>query len=214
MRKLSRNWSGLSPVSVLDSTWLTQRGLVIAVISASTAARSRRVLPRARVACRSVSLRRALARVCSNPRDWAAVEAEITAITKPRWVSQVLSSTLTGDSPDQLRLSFRIDTRARNKLERGLFGKRILFTNRDAWPTADVVAPTIAHLMRQQAERAGLDLSVRELLATLAGIGETVLLYHDGGKGRPRTQRILTDTDPTQQRLAELFGIDRYAPTR
>ena len=40
-------------------------------------------------------------------------------------------------------------------------------------------------------------MSVRELLAELAGIGETVLLYHDGGKGRPRARRMLTDTTPT-----------------
>ena len=58
------------------------------------------------------------------------------------------------------------------------------------------------------------DLSVRELLTNLAGIEETVLLYHDGGKGRPRAQRMLTDMDPTQQHLADLFGIERYAPTR
>ena len=77
-----------------------------------------------------------------------------------------------------------------------------------------VLALTIAHLMRRQAERAGLHMSVRELLATLAGIEETVLLYHDGGKGRPRAQRMLTDTDPIQQQLAETFDIARYAPTR
>jgi hypothetical protein len=68
--------------------------------------------------------------------------------------------------------------------------------------------------MRREADNAGLHMSVRELLNTLASIGETVLLYHDGGTGRPRARRIITDMDPTQQRLAELFGIDRYAPTR
>ena len=68
-------------------------------------------------------------------------------------------------------------------------------------------------MMRRQANNAGLDLSVRELLTTLAGIGETVLLYHDGGKGRPRARRMLTDMDPAQKRLAELFAIGRYAPT-
>src|SRR5665648_751442 len=77
-----------------------------------------------------------------------------------------------------------------------------------------VLALTIAHLMRREAERAGLHLSVRELLATLGGIEETVLLYHDGGKGRPRARRMLTDMSPTQRRLAELFDIQRYAPTR
>ena len=191
-------------------------------------------------------------------RDRAAVESEIAAICKPRWVSQVLTTTLTGETPAELRLTFRTNTGARNRLEQKLFGKRILFTNREDWPPADVVAAyrsqsevesgfrqmkdphvvsfgpmhhwtdskirvhvfycvlalTIAHLMRRQAKDAGLDLSVRELLTTLAGIGETVLLYHDGGKGRPRARRMLTDMDPTQKRLAKLFDIDRYAPTR
>jgi transposase len=143
-------------------------------------------------------------------------------------------------------------------VENRLFGKRILFTNREDWTTARVVAAyrsqseveagfrqmkdphvvsfspmhhwtdskirvhvfycvlalTIAHLMRREAAHAGLHLSVRELLAELAGIEEIVLLYHDGGKGRPRAQRMLTDMTPTQQRLAEVFNIHRYAPTR
>jgi len=77
-----------------------------------------------------------------------------------------------------------------------------------------VLALAVAHLMRRQAHQAGLDLSVRELLTTLGGIEETVLLYPTGNKGRPRAQRILTDTDPTQKRLSELFGLDTYAPKR
>jgi hypothetical protein len=77
-----------------------------------------------------------------------------------------------------------------------------------------VLALAIAHLMRRQARQAGLDLSVRELLQTLGGIQETVLLYHDGGKGRPRARRMITDMDPTQQRLTDLFNINQYAPSR
>jgi len=187
-----------------------------------------------------------------------AVEADIAAIVKPRWVSQVITTTLSGEDPAELRLSWRTDSRARGRLEQRLFGKRVLFTNRDHWPAADVVAAyrsqsevesgfrqqkdphvvsfspmhhwtdskirvhvfycvlalTIAHLMRRQAKHAGLHMSVRELLAELAGIGETVLLYHHGGKGRPRARRMLTDMTPTQQRLAEMFDIHHYAPTR
>jgi hypothetical protein len=41
-----------------------------------------------------------------------------------------------------------------------------------------------------------------------------VLLYHDGGKGRPRARRMITDMDPTQQRLTDLFNINQYAPSR
>lgn len=77
-----------------------------------------------------------------------------------------------------------------------------------------VLALAVAHLMRRQAQQAGIDLSVRELLGSLAGIEETVLLYPTGNKGRPRAQRILTDTDPTQDRLSELFGLAAYAPRR
>ena len=77
-----------------------------------------------------------------------------------------------------------------------------------------VLALAIAHLMRREAQHAGLNLSVRELLAHLAGIEETVLLYPTGSKGRPRAQRILTDINPTQQRLFDLFALATYAPRR
>ena len=190
-------------------------------------------------------------------RDRAAVEAQIAAICKPRWVDDIITVTLSGVQPADLRLSWRTDTRARTRLEARLFGKRILFTNRD-WPVPDVVAAyrsqsdaefgfrqlkdphvvsfsplhhwtdskirvhvfycvlalAVAHLMRRHADQAGLHMSVRELLDQLAAIEETVLLYHDGGKGRPRAQRMLTDMTPTQQRLADLFTIHQYAPTR
>jgi hypothetical protein len=47
---------------------------------------------------------------------------------------------LTGEAPAGLRLSFAVDTAARRAVENRLFGKRILFTNRDTWPVTDVVA--------------------------------------------------------------------------
>jgi transposase len=76
-----------------------------------------------------------------------------------------------------------------------------------------VLALQIAHLMRRQAARAGLNLSVRELLGQLADISETVLLY-PGERGRPRPHRMLTDTTPGQDKLITIFGLDRYAPRR
>jgi transposase len=206
---------------------------------------------------RLVDLQARLARGGTR-RTRDTVQAEIATILKPRWVGEVITATLTGTDPAQLRLSWHTDIRARQRLEQRLFGKRILFTNRDQWSVNDVVAAyrsqseveagfrqlkdphvvsfspmhhwtdskirvhvfycvlalAVAHLMRREAANAGLHLSVRELLNTLAGIQETVLLYHDGGKGRPRARRMITDMDPTQQRLAELFGIDHYAPSR
>jgi transposase len=76
-----------------------------------------------------------------------------------------------------------------------------------------VLALQIAHLMRLRARQGGLNLSVRELLGELAGIGETVLLYQ-AERGRPRAHRMLTDTTSVQDKLSQIFSLDRYAPRR
>jgi transposase len=68
------------------------------------------------------------------------VAAEVTSLCKDTWVRQILNWELTGETPLQLRLSWTIDDNARTTLEDQLFGKRILVTNRDSWPIADVVA--------------------------------------------------------------------------
>jgi transposase len=185
----------------------------------------------------------------------AGIQAEIDRILAPRWVKRVITVELTGDTTASRRLRWRTDTRARRRLETEIFGKRILFTNRDHWPVAEVVgayrwqpdveagfrqmkdpkvvsfspmfhwtdqkirvhafyctlALQVAHLMRRTAAHAGLAMSVRELLATLAGIEETVLVYPSTG-GRPKARRMLTDINPTQQRLHDLFNLDHYAP--
>jgi transposase len=77
-----------------------------------------------------------------------------------------------------------------------------------------VLALQIAHLMRLQTERAGLHLSVRQLLDQLAGIGETVLIYPTGGRGRPKARRMLTETTQIQDQLTQIFHLDRHAPKR
>jgi transposase len=190
-----------------------------------------------------------------KPKD--KVEDEIAEILKPRWLKRVISVSLSGDDPAQLRLVWRTKPQARAALEEEMFGKRILVTDKDkdlaslAEIVADyrsqeavegdfrqmkdphvvsfspmyhftdhkikvhvltcVLALMAARLMVREAERAGLSLSVRKLIETLAGIEETVLLYQ-GERGRPRARRMLTETDATQQRLYELFGLTTYAP--
>ena len=76
-----------------------------------------------------------------------------------------------------------------------------------------VLALMVAKLMVREADRAGMHLSVRALLSSLAGIQETVLLYQ-GERGRPRARRMLTEKDATAQALYDLFGLDAYAPKR
>ena len=188
-------------------------------------------------------------------RPRAKVDTEITTILKDPWAARVIGYQLTGDTPPEHRLSFHIDDQARAELETEQFGKRVLITDRDDWPVAEVVAGyrsqseaefsfrqlkdphqvsfspmhhwtdhnirvhtftcvlalQIAHLMRRHAAHAGLSMSVRELLDTLAGIQETVLIYPSTG-GRPKARRMLTDTTPEQDQLAAIFNLDTWAP--
>lgn len=74
-----------------------------------------------------------------------------------------------------------------------------------------VLATTVAHLMRRRAQRAGLDLSVRELFRHLADIEETRLRYPSTG-GRPRTHHVLAGHGDTARRLVDLFDLTAYAP--
>lgn len=74
-----------------------------------------------------------------------------------------------------------------------------------------VLALQIAHLMRRKAALAGLAMSVRELLRELAGIGETVLVYPSAG-GRPKARRMTTELTARQQKLHDIFGLQRWAP--
>jgi len=190
-------------------------------------------------------------------RSKDTVRAEIQAITGKPWARRVITWQLTGDQPEDLRLTWGIDPAARAGLEEELFGKHVLITDHDDWPVAEVIAGyrsqsgaefsfrqmkdtrvvsfspmhhwtehnirvhvftcvlalQIAHLMRRKAARAGLRISVRELLSELAGISETILLYQ-GDRGRPRARHILTETTPAQDKLSGIFGLSRYAPKR
>jgi transposase len=185
------------------------------------------------------------------------VEAEIDTICAPRWVARVITTDLTGDTPATMRLTWRIDQKAHAALDEEIFGKRILVTDHDDWPLAQVIdayrsqedleagfrqakdphvvsfapirhftdhkirvhlftcvlALAIAHLMRREATRAGLSLSVPALLAELDGIGETILLYQ-GERGRPRARHTITKMTPTQQHLYTIFDLHQYAPRR
>jgi transposase len=188
-------------------------------------------------------------------RTRAQLDKAIDKVTNKRWVRDLVTTTITGDSPASLRPHWQVDHDARAALEQRLFGKRILISDQRAWTTSEVIAGyrsqseaefgfrqlkdphlvsfspmhhwtdhhirvhafycvlalMIAHLMRRTARQAGLHLSVRELLAQLASIQQTVLLY-PGTRGRPKARRIITDRTDLQQRLYDLFDLSRWAP--
>jgi hypothetical protein len=55
--------------------------------------------------------------------------------------------------------------------------------------------------MRREPQRAGIHMSV-------------AMLLHQRERGRPRARRMLTEIDPTQQRLPDLFGARNLRPKR
>ncbi len=189
-------------------------------------------------------------------RSRTQLEATIDKIVNKQYVRDVLTCTLTGDTPPDIRLDWQIDHTARAALEDRVFGKRFLITDRHDWTVPEVIAGyrsqseaefgfrqlkdphvvsfspmyhhtdaqirvhvfccvlalTTAHLIRRQAARAGIKLSVRALLDTLAGIQQTVLLY-PGDRGRPKARHMITDMGDTQRKLFEIFELHRLAPT-
>src|SRR6266705_2558213 len=76
-----------------------------------------------------------------------------------------------------------------------------------------VLALQLAHLMRYRARQASLNLSVRELLGQLAGIGETVLIYPSTG-GRPKARRMTTELTGHQPQLHQILNLARWAPQK
>ena len=172
-------------------------------------------------------------------RSRAQIEAKIAKIVSPRWAKRVLKTTFTGEQMQDSRLTYRTDERAYAKLEKEHFDKRIIITSHEDWPVADIVrayrsqndiessfrqmkdvhvfycvlALAVAQLMRREADKAGLKMSVRELLATLASIQETVLIYPSTG-GRPRARKMITETSGVAKELFDLFGLSRFAPAR
>jgi transposase len=246
---------GLTALETRREVYGTQRRVVLTHSATLHAAQSRGFdQTLAKASATLAELADTLARGHTRrPRD--KVEAKIAQIRKDPWLTRVIDYQLTGDTPPEHRLSFRIDEHARAELEAELFGKRVLITDRDDWPVAEVVAGyrsqseaefgfrqlkdphlvsfspmhhwtdhnirvhlftcvlalQIAHLMRRHATHADLNLSVRELLDTLTGIEETVLIYPSTG-GRPKARRMLTQTTPTQDHLIEIFNLTRWAP--
>ena len=159
--------------------------------------------------------------------------------------------------PQDFALTFEVDEESRRQLKEVLFGKRILFRDREEGSIAGVVgahrslhhvesdfrqmkdhrvvpfspishwtdqkirvhvfcsvlALAVAKLMAREVQQSGPDLSVREMIVTLGGIQETVLLYK-ADRGRPRARRMITGMNPAQQRLYDVFGLGTYALKR
>ena len=142
-------------------------------------------------------------------------EAEITSIASAAWVRRVIRWELAGDTPKDFRLAWHIDEQARAALEEEIFGKHVLITSHDDWPVPEVVAG-----YRSQSEA---EFGFRQLKDPHA---VSFSPMHHWTEHNIRVHvftcvlalqiahRMLTETSPVQDKLAGIFGLDRYAPRR
>src|SRR5664279_4515004 len=73
-------------------------------------------------------------------RTHEQLSTEIEKITHSPWVRAVIDFELTGETPADRRLTWTVNDTKREALGKNVFGKRILITDHDDWPIADVVA--------------------------------------------------------------------------
>ncbi len=80
--------------------------------------------------------------------DERKLQARVDEIRRPRWLKEILL--VEGDLAAR-RLRFRIDAGALERLDQELFGKRLIFSDRDDWTEEQIVA---AYRAQSRAERA------------------------------------------------------------
>ena len=66
-------------------------------------------------------------------------QARVDEALAPRWMSRLYRTEVTGEGRDDLALSWSFDEQAFEVLKTTELGKRIVFTDRAAWSTREIV---------------------------------------------------------------------------
>ena len=83
--------------------------------------------------------KRQLAKPRSGPRTKESARKQIDELCAGQYLSEVLHAEFDMERNGSDRLHYWVDEQARTHLETEVFGKRILATNRDEWPTEEIV---------------------------------------------------------------------------
>ena len=75
-----------------------------------------------------------------------------------------------------------------------------------------VLALLFTSLLYREANRAGIQISQVKLMEKLKEIHEVLNIYPSPGKGKraPRPEMTLSERDKTQQKLCDLFRLEKY----
>jgi transposase len=109
----------------------------------------RQTLEKARRALREIQL---VLEAGRGRRTRAQLEERVGEITSPRWVARVLEIELGGEQ-GALSLRYRTDQQKLRRLERELFGKTLLVTDRDDWSDEEIVSAYRAQNHTEQSFR-------------------------------------------------------------
>jgi transposase len=71
--------------------------------------------------------------------DAAALRRRVDEALEPRWMRQLYQIQITGNNKDDLAMSWSLDQHSLDELTARELGKRIIFTDRHHWPTANIV---------------------------------------------------------------------------
>lgn len=71
--------------------------------------------------------------------DRTKLEARVKEALAPRWMAELYPYTISHDNDQRLQLSWALDQNALDKLQIRELGKRILFTDRHDWSTAQII---------------------------------------------------------------------------
>jgi transposase len=83
-----------------------------------------------------------LVRLCAAGRhkmDRQKLQARVDEALAPRWMSRLYRTEITGESRDDLALTWSFDEEAFGLLSTTELGKRIVFTDRQSWSTREIV---------------------------------------------------------------------------
>jgi transposase len=74
-----------------------------------------------------------------------------------------------------------------------------------------VLALLLLNLLRRKLAQAGIPLSIAKMMDSLTDIHEVTLLYPGAsGSQKPFARTVLADMDPTQRKIVETLGLERY----
>lgn len=74
-----------------------------------------------------------------------------------------------------------------------------------------VLALLMLNLLRRKLAQAGIPLSIAKMMDSLTDIHEVTLLYPGAsGSQKPFVRTVLADMDPTQRKIVETLGLERY----